>query len=260
MRGEANRGANEKGRHIMAINTAINRITLKLAGACVAAALLLGVSAPRAEAQGLLGGLGVAGLYVGAQLGFERSELNRSAYNLGGLATAGSGGNERDFVGGILGGLEFPIANPFYVGVEGYWEGRVAEIQEFSSEHRVGVNAVLGYQFARLVDFFALAGPHWAQVKLPAVSNTAVGGLQRSGTPGVDEFVLGFSVGFGARYAVTPNWLVRAQYNFSQVETSYDQTLDERADMDSEFVQQSSVSPDVRNRSHSLTVGFTYMF
>ncbi len=249
----------------MAINSmAINRITLKLAGACVAAALLLGVSAPRAEAQGLLGGLGVAGLYVGAQLGFERSELNRSAYNLNNLAVAGSGGNERDFVGGILGGLEFPIANPFYVGVEGYWEGRVAEIEEFSSEHRVGVNAVLGYQFARLVDFFALAGPHWAQVKLPSVSNiTAIPGgtvRQRSSTPGVDEFVLGFSVGFGARYAVTPNWLVRAQYNFSQVETSYDQTLDQSADMNSDFERESSVSPDVRNRSHSLTVGFSYMF
>ena len=207
----------------------------------------MGVSAPRAAAQGLLGGLGGAGLYVGAQMGFERSEIQ---YDLAGFAVL-SGGDERDFVGGVLAGLEFPFMNQYYLGVEAYWDGRVAEVEDFESQYRLGVNAVAGYQLARVVDLFVLAGPQWAQMRLPAASASA-GGFSFS-TPAVNELALGFTVGFGARYAITPNWLARAQYNYAQTETSFALNIATTGEM-------TSLSPDITNRSHSLTFGFSYMF
>lgn len=207
------------------------------------------LAAPRVQAQGLLGGLGGAGLYIGAQLGFERAEYSVTESSQGAVLAVSD--NERNFVGGVLAGVEFPVVSPFYVAVEGYWDGRTVEIGNFTNEHRVGVRGLIGYQLARVVDLFVLAGPQWAQIRLPARSATASG--VTVSTPGRNEFALGFSVGFGARYSVTPNWLVRAQYSYAQAETDFGVTVEGGQ-------QDLSFSPDATNRSHSLTAGFTYMF
>lgn len=162
-----------------------------------------------------------SGFYVGAQGGYDRSQIGFRDKNddLSGGTVGMFGGYNFDYAG-----LVFGVENDFNYnkndgGVVGLdWDG--------SARGRVG------YAWDRIL-FYGTAG-------------LAVGGgsVDVSGIGKKDDFLIGWTVGAGAEYALTDNILLRSDYRYSDFgEVDFGDSLG-----------------NFKAEQHRLTVGVGYKF
>jgi outer membrane immunogenic protein len=216
-------------------------IGLLIASSAVAADLPTRKSAPVFEAPAAFTW---TGFYFGANAGGAFSSNKFAADPLAGIAAfaanvavvAGTGSsNSTSFTGGIQAGYNQQFSN-LVLGVEGdveYIGGRrtrdtgnlavggatVRDMDSMGSDWMPTVRARLGWAFDRSL-IYATGGAAFADMQFSRSQNWSldacpvVAGLNACHT-GSSSNSVGWTVGGGAEYALTNNWIIRAEYLYA---------------------------------------------
>ena len=190
------------------------------------------------------------GVYVGADLGYQWGTATTGIYSAPGGAFSANLSNYGAYgvLGGAHAGYNYQI-NQFVIGVEGDINGAsysgsqnvafgVAKVSTSTHENVEGsARGRLGYAWDRTL-FYATGGPE-------------IGSLQNTyslvGTDSLYHTRVGWTVGGGLEYAITPNWSVRLGYRYTDY-GHYNDVVDK-------FHRRFDASPGARDpqfRAHRL--------
>jgi outer membrane immunogenic protein len=222
----------------------------------LAAAFLLGSTALAAAADAIVDEVVVvdtaynwSGVYVGGQVGYA---FGSADYTLEELESGFDYEHDPDgFIGGVYAGYNYQFTNGVVLGGEAdiVWgdveDSSVAQGNDnFSATTSIdwmgAARLRLGYAMGRFLPYVA-AGVAFGQFDFVERDEGDFYGE-------ADEDLIGWTLGLGAEYAVTDNWIVRGEYRY----TDFD---------DQDFVEQ-PVDDDwsAKLRSHDIRLGIAYKF
>jgi outer membrane immunogenic protein len=171
------------------------------------------------------------GCYVGGQVGYKSASTNQSWANSGNVALLPDGtpltGTLRPdgAVGGVTAGCNYQFAANWVIGAEGDYSwtdlsssarllppANTLHTFEVKESSFATARARLGYAVDQWL-FFVSGGAAWARVDI-SDSNIPTGGTLFQS---VGQTYSGWTVGGGVEYAVTRNWLVKAEYLYADL-------------------------------------------
>jgi outer membrane immunogenic protein len=173
------------------------------------------------------------GCYLGGQIGYKSARSNQAWANSGtplipdGTPLTGTL-DPSGAVGGLTAGCNYQFAPNWVAGLEGDYSwtdlrssarllppGSNLHTFEVREKAFATVRARLGYAVDRWL-LFVTGGAAWAQVDI-SDTNIPTGGtaFQSAGTT-----YTGWTVGGGAEYALTNNWLIKAEYLYADLGTN----------------------------------------
>lgn len=160
--------------------------------------------------------IGWSGFYIGGHAGggWGSADMFPPTYT---IDTSG-------FVGGVHGGYNHQMGR-LVLGLEGDWSASNVDGSGMTESWRASARGRIGYAYDRTL-FYATAGAAWADLEYRGYSKTAVG----------------YTVGGGLEYALSPNWSLRSEYLYSDYGT------------------QDLGRYDVDYQTHELRAGVTYRF
>jgi outer membrane immunogenic protein len=202
------------------------------------------------------------GVYIGGQIGYQWGNGETvgpfpvtTPAGAAGVFASEPNNSPNGIVGGAHLGYNYQI-NQFVVGLEGDIEG--------TGVHRSGIDATGTLSASESIpvqgSVRGRVGVTWDRALLYATGGLAVGDLHASltnlTTGANDTFNavrLGWTVGGGVEYAVTNNWLVRAEYRFTDYGTITN------VDVNGVFFGGPFTLPR-QETNNSVRVGFSYLF
>ncbi len=226
----------------------------------LAAAVLLGSTALAAAADAIVDEVVVvdtaynwSGVYVGGQVGyaFGSADYTYNPNDPDQNSDYDYDHNPDGFIGGVYAGYNYQFTNGVVLGGEAdiVWgdleDSSVAPGDDvFSATTSIdwmgAARLRLGYAMDRFLPYVA-AGVAFGQFDFEE--------LQDGNSYGdADEDLIGWTLGLGAEYAMTDNWIVRGEYRYTEFD-------------DQDFVEQ-PVDDDwtVKLRSHDIRFGVAYKF
>jgi outer membrane immunogenic protein len=170
------------------------------------------------------------GCYVGGQVGYKSASTNQSWANSGSVAlpdgTPLTGTLRPDgVIGGVTVGCNYQFAANWVIGAEGDYSwtdlrssarllppANTLHTFEVRESSFATARARLGYAVDHWL-FFVSGGAAWARVDISDTNVPTGGTLFQS----VGQTYTGWTVGGGVEYAVTRNWLIKAEYLYADL-------------------------------------------
>ena len=176
------------------------------------------------------------GFYLGGSLGGRWSNVDITTISVGGAAPAANNTASLDsstFRGGLYGGYNWQFAPTWVVGIEGdYAWGDSSELlarlpgaavtnagdsTEAKQKWDANLLGRLGYLFAPNIMVYATGGASWIGVEANSICSAATCGTAL--TSSLSTTRSGWTIGGGVEWAITRNWLARAEYRYADYGT-----------------------------------------
>jgi len=223
----------------------------------LAAALLLGTANFAAAADAIVEEVVVmdsaynwSGVYVGAQLGYGFSGDADYVYDNGSDSDFDYANDLDGIFGGVYAGYNYQFSNGIVLGAEAdvAWGdvsgSAIAGDDDYSNETSFdwtgSARVRLGYAMDRFLPYVT-GGVAFGQLDFEEFN-------EGDFYSGEDASVVGWTVGAGAEYAVTDNWVLRGEYRYTQFDDKDFTTQPEDEDY--------SVDADI----HDIRIGLAYKF
>jgi outer membrane immunogenic protein len=174
------------------------------------------------------------GFYLGGSVGGRWTNVDENTVSIGGAPPVGfappaASYNDATFRGGVYGGYNMQVSPSWVVGIEGDWAwgdstktlaqlpGSFAinpgDTSSFHQKSDAGVRGRIGYLVSPNMMLFVTGGAAWQQFDASAACSTATCGAALAQTNNFTK--TGWTIGGGAEWMFTQNWLVRAEYRYS---------------------------------------------